>query len=63
MLFWLKSLNLLREVQDEGPGPLLCSSPGEGTAGYLGSVDTLHGLEQLVGIICEGAGIFFKYAQ
>lgn len=30
---------------------------------YLCSVDTLHGLQQLVGVVCEGASIFFKYTQ
>lgn len=30
---------------------------------YLCAIDTLHGLQQLVGVICEGASIFFKYTQ
>ena len=29
----------------------------------LGSVDALHRLEQLVGIVLEGASTFFKYTQ
>lgn len=62
-VFRLKFLNLPREVSGEGRGPRICSSPGEGAAGYLGSVDALHRLEQLVGIIREGASIFFKHTQ
>ena len=41
----------------------LRSSPGEGAGGYLGSIDALHRLEQLVCIIRERASIFFKHTQ
>lgn len=34
-----------------------------GVAAYLGSIDALHRLQQLVGVVCEGASIFFKHAQ
>ena len=37
--------------------------PGAEAGGYLGSIDALHRLEQLVGIIRESAGIFLKYTQ
>lgn len=38
-------------------------TPRVGWVAYLCTIDTLHRLQQLVGVVCEGASILFKDTQ